>query len=208
MKIRLTIICKATIPIAVFSLLYLTSCNVKSPENDPLLIATEKYNDTSFVCKTLLDSFFQLNTPRDIKFIYGNRPFKDSVVFLNDPKYRKYIDTENFKIKFLSKEQICKSIHIEQRTTDELVSYNNVFTFSFGKLYDSLYAADISFLQPQSSFTKKNGFVITASGELSKDSCHFHGACMSYLSLQFIKKNDTLKIGENFPRRKDPRDER
>jgi hypothetical protein len=207
MKSYLNIIYKATIPIAITSILYFASCNSKSSLNDSHIIATEKYNDTSFVCKTLLDSFLKLNTPRDIKFIYGNRPFKDSIAFLNDPEYRRHIDTVNFKIKFLSKDQICKAIQFEQRTTDELVTYNNVFTISFGKLWDSLYAAEISFLQPQSSIIK-NEFIMLPGGEVAKDSCRFYGACMSFLSMQFIKENDTLKVGEKIPRRKDPRDER
>ena len=191
--------------LVLFISIFFVYCSPNSKTKKP-----DKYSDTAYAFKVCLDSFYKtkyhiLLDPdkyrKDIILSEGHwakphfesNPFKDSLIFLNDAIFAKYIPLDRYKLKLLTKEQICNLIYEFQKKGKNFlaviqIKYNYFKDSTYSVLLDNnfpFYTKEIS-----GNYKEKVG-----GGYYSgSDTCKFFGDCMSTFSLNFTKSKLKLYV--------------
>ena len=191
-----------------FVVIYAYSCKLKHDEDRHLAV---KENDTSFVFHSMLDSLFKVdNSGFDNPLNPKKYLIKDTIVFIRDSVFSKYLDTVNFKIKILDQLSIFEKFSKKNSSiSNEVIRKEfanffslNVFRAKFFNFGDTVVAGIFTKKNVFSKFDSEGNFrkKITGGYYTLPDSCAIISDWNYYLDNCFLKQGSVLiKLNRKTP---------
>ncbi len=189
---------KIRFSIFILIILNLIACS----ESNKRVSDQSNQSDTSYAFKVTLDSFFKYNynklrhPAKDRRETYfENNPFKDSLIFLEDSIFSKYIPKDRYKLKILNEEQLCDLSYKLSKSKNWFPP--SVLKVNYYYFQDSTYNVWID--QKSLMYTKDNNgnYRKDISGEYfsGEDTCvYLWASCGSEFHVNFIKGKDRFYV--------------